>query len=134
MSASKGSCNTAILYIEDDALTRQSITQRLLRRGFQVVQAASGEEALELVKDGPVPGTVLLDLELPGIDGLETYRRLRQLSPGLAAVVCTANLAAPARHDLLEMGIPEQCMLIKPCVFQDILDALERASGDASPD
>lgn len=121
-----------ILYVEDDALTRRSIRQRLIRRGFAVLHAASGEEALAAVKGGAAPRVALLDLELPGIDGVETYRRLREVYPDLAAVVCSANLTAGARRILLEMGVPEHCLLTKPCAFQDILDALQRAGGNGS--
>jgi CheY-like chemotaxis protein len=126
------SSNSVILYVEDDALTRQSIAQLLLRRGFHVLQAASGEEALDLIDSGTVPTAMLLDLELPGIDGMETYRRVRQIHPALAAVVCTARLTAPLRRELSELGVAEDCQLSKPCVFREILDALRRAMGNAS--
>lgn len=132
MAVPKGNDGAVILYVEDDALTRQSIRQQLTRRGFAVLHAASGEEALAAVKEGPAPRIALLDVELPGIDGVETYRRLREAYPDLAAVVCSANLTAGVRRVLLEMGVPEHCLLTKPCTFRAILDALQCAGGNGS--
>lgn len=124
--------NGVVLYVEDDALMRASVAQLLLRRGYQVLQAASGEEALDLIKRGPVPTAMLLDLELPGMDGIETYRRLLRVQPALAAVVCSAQLTAAMRRDLSELGVADECLLSKPCEFDDVLRALRRASRAAS--
>ena len=91
----------ALLYVEDDAMVRQAIAGRLRRRGYEVIEATSGEEAVGLMAAHPRPGAVILDIDLPGIDGVETYRRLLAIHARLPAVVCSARSltagASPSR-------------------------------------
>lgn len=120
----------AILYVEDDALTRQTIAGRLRRRGFAVVEAPSDEEALDAAERSSNPTAGLLDVDLPGINGLETYRRLRALRPGLPAVVCSAWLPLGTRQPFRDLGVPEHCLLAKPCPFSELLAALQNVTSD----
>jgi|GEM_PF-2734824 len=119
-----GGSNVAILYVEDDALTRQAIAGRLRRRGHTIIEATSGEEALDLAGVLPRPAAALLDIDLPGLDGLETYRKLLELFPHLPAVVCSATLTAQRRESFHKLGIPDQYLLSKPCAFERILEAI----------
>ena len=115
----------AIIYVEDDELTRLTIAQRLRRRGLDVVDVESGEQAIEFaVRDCNFSGAIL-DVDLPGIDGVETYRRLRRLQPGLAAVVMSGALSADTRQSFLELGVPGACLLDKPCAFSRLQAALQ---------
>ncbi|WP_344037267.1 response regulator, partial [Saccharothrix xinjiangensis] len=66
----------SVLLVEDDAHIRQALGLALADEGFAVADAVSGEEALELLADAE-PDVVLLDLMLPGVDGLEVCRTLR---------------------------------------------------------
>jgi DNA-binding response OmpR family regulator len=69
--------STPIVLVADDSRTVLSmVTSRLERRGYEVVTAANGEDALQLARRR-VPTLVILDVEMPGIDGLEVTRRLR---------------------------------------------------------
>jgi two-component system cell cycle response regulator DivK len=65
-----------ILVVEDNALNFKLVRDVLEHAGYEVVGAGSGEECLEIAGDLP-PDLVLMDLQLPGIDGTETMRRLR---------------------------------------------------------
>jgi len=114
-----------ILYVEDDALTRQTIAGRLRRRGHTIIEATSGEEALQLVTTLPRPCVALLDIDLPGVDGLETYRKLLEMFPLLPAVVCSATLTDGRRSSFHKLGIPEERLLPKPCPFERILAAID---------
>jgi CheY-like chemotaxis protein len=119
-----------ILYVEDDELTRLTIAQRLRRRGLDVIDVGSGEQALDLAPNARNLSAALLDINLPGIDGVETYRRLRQLHPTLAAVVMSASLSADARQSLLDLGVPDRCLLGKPCQFSHLQGALQGIRGE----
>jgi len=116
----------AILYVEDDALTRQAIAGRLRRRGHTIIEATSGEEALDLAATTH-PCVALLDIDLPGVDGVETYRKLLEMFPRLPAVVCSATLTDGRRKSLQSLGIPDERLLSKPCPFERILAALDSA-------
>ena len=80
-----------VLLVDDHPLTREALAGLLEQHGFAVVgQAASGEEAIQLGRE-LLPELVLLDLSMPGMDGLEALPRLRAAAPGCEVVVLTAS-------------------------------------------
>ena len=121
-----------ILYVEDDDLTRERVAARLLRKGVVVIAAGSGEQALELCSDVPDVAIALLDLELPGMSGQETWHRLRARYPEIVGVVCSGEIDDQTRHELEQQGLRSDCCLCKPCRFDELLAALKRASPSKS--
>jgi signal transduction histidine kinase/ActR/RegA family two-component response regulator len=87
-----------VLVVDDDTLVRRSISRLVTRMGFEVVEASSGEQALDVYGNGPAPYFVLLDLEMPGIDGLEVLQRLRSLDPRARILVASGH-RQPAKED-----------------------------------
>ena len=87
-----------ILYVEDDELTRVAVSWHLSRAGFEVLGASSGEDALELAQQEPQVELVLLDIYLPGIDGVETARALRRTYPGVPLVITSGHLTPDMRR------------------------------------
>jgi DNA-binding NarL/FixJ family response regulator len=80
-----------ILVVDDHPLTREALAALLEQHGFAVVgQAADGEEAIDAAR-GLLPDLVLLDLSMPGMDGLQALPRLRAAAPGCEVVVLTAS-------------------------------------------
>jgi CheY-like chemotaxis protein len=131
----KPNCSSiVILYVEDDPLTLRSVTDRLRRHGVAVLAAETGEKALTLVEDHPALSAMLVDLHLPGIDGLETYARLKVSYPDLPVIVCSAHTEVPLLQRLRAMGVPEQSHLRKPCHFRDLLAAILKAAGPTKAD
>jgi DNA-binding NarL/FixJ family response regulator len=81
---------TRILIVDDHPLTREALSGLLAHNGFDVCgEAAGGEEAIGLAAQVQ-PDLVLLDLTMPGIDGLQAMPRLREAAPGASVVVLTA--------------------------------------------
>ena len=81
---------TKILLVEDETSIRKFIKINLEREGFDVYEAGSGEEGLDIAKEKQ-PDIVLLDIMLPGIDGFEVCDRLRASFPGLGIIMLTAK-------------------------------------------
>ncbi|MBI4538593.1 MAG: sigma-54-dependent Fis family transcriptional regulator [Gemmatimonadetes bacterium] len=79
-----------ILIVDDEANTRRMLRSLLESEGYRVREAATGEAALAAVQESE-PDVVLLDLALPGIDGLETLRRLAGQAPGLPVVMMSGR-------------------------------------------
>jgi DNA-binding NarL/FixJ family response regulator len=80
-----------VLVVDDHPLTREALAALLEQHGFAVVgRAADGEEAVEAAR-GLLPNLVLLDLSMPGLDGLGALPRLRAAAPGCEVVVLTAS-------------------------------------------
>jgi two-component system cell cycle response regulator DivK len=80
-----------ILVVEDNPLNLKLVRDVLQFAGYDVIGAQSGEEGLRVAEEDP-PDLVLMDLQLPGIDGTETLRRLREgsLGPRVPVVAVTA--------------------------------------------
>ena len=79
-----------VLVVDDEKLIRWSVAERLQRSGYEVVSAETGEQALELLS-GAAPDLVLLDVRLPGIDGVETLQRALSIHPELAVLMMSAH-------------------------------------------
>ena len=104
-----------LLIVDDDDLLRRSLAHNLTRANFQVKTAASAEAALELVSADP-PDLILMDIGLPGVDGLETLRLLRQQIP---LIFVTAR-SRPFDEALgLELGADDY--IVKPFEFEVLL-------------
>lgn len=85
-----------VLVVEDNAVNQLLAKSQLTRLGMQAVIVGSGEAALELLAKGDGPTIVLMDHQLPGIDGLETTRRLRQMEEGTGRRAVVISMTASA--------------------------------------
>jgi DNA-binding response OmpR family regulator len=79
-----------ILVVDDDALMRRSLAATLSQTGYVVETAATGENAIESIRR-KAPDLVLLDVGLPGMDGMETLRAMRRDDPNLAVILVTGR-------------------------------------------
>lgn len=95
-----------VLLVDDSRVARM-MTRKVIesqRPGWMVVEAATGEEALAALAAAR-PDFVVLDVNMPGIGGMETARRMRALAPGLPITLLTANIQDPVRHQAEELGV-----------------------------
>jgi two-component system OmpR family response regulator len=108
----------AILVVDDDAHIREVLEFALAREGYGVASCGSGEEALRRVKAGRVD-LVVLDLNLPGIDGLEVCRRLRALPSAVPVLMLTCRDEEVDRVLGLETGADDY--VAKPFAKRELL-------------
>jgi DNA-binding response OmpR family regulator len=113
-----------ILVVEDDAELSGLVSRRLREAGYGVRTAASGPEALEQV-EAQVPALVLLDVMLPGMDGLEVCRRLRAAHPLLYVIMLTARTSEMDRVVGLEAGADDY--VTKPFSLEEVLARVRSA-------
>lgn len=106
-----------ILVIEDETEIANYLRRGLVFEGFEVQIANDGYAGLEAARESP-PDLVVLDLMLPGIDGLEVARRLRTVSD-VPIIILTARDAVPDRVAGLESGADDY--LVKPFAFAELL-------------
>ena len=109
-----------ILIVEDDRRIRDMLRRGLIFEGYEVNTADDGEEALRLARES-MPDAVILDLMLPGIDGLEVCRRLRTVSD-IPIVMLTARDAVADRVTGLDAGADDY--IVKPFAFDELLARL----------
>jgi DNA-binding response OmpR family regulator len=106
-----------ILIIEDETEIARYLRRGLTLEGFEVDIAFEGQTGLALAREQP-PDLVVLDLMLPGIDGLEVARRLRAASD-VPIIILTARDSVPDRVTGLESGADDY--LVKPFAFEELL-------------
>ena len=114
-----------ILVVDNEAADRALLSQLLEPLGFELRQAASGHDCLDLLAAGLNPDVILLDLAMPGIDGWETLRRIRALDgPQPHVAIVSANAFDRALDHGL--GIATEDFFVKPVRHSELLDWLER--------
>jgi CheY-like chemotaxis protein len=111
-----------LLLTDNEEVDRTLLARRLEGLGFEVLQTASGEAALTLLKEIPVHA-VLMDLAMPGIDGWETIRTLRRLNLSDAPVAIVSANAFDKGLDN-DVGISAADFITKPVRFDELLDWL----------
>ena len=79
-----------ILVIDDDAEIRYSLSRVLSSRGYQVSEAPSGEQGVAMVKKGPFPDLIYLDIRMTGMSGLEALQHIRAANPKQLVILMTA--------------------------------------------
>jgi DNA-binding response OmpR family regulator len=107
-----------ILLVDDDVGILASLRRGLVLEGYQVSLAADGEAALRAVTE-QLPDLVILDVMLPGVDGFEVCRRLREVDDAIPIIMLTARDAVPDRIAGLEVGADDY--LVKPFAYGELL-------------
>jgi CheY-like chemotaxis protein len=89
--ASAVTAGSAVLFVDDEDALRTVVARVLRRRQFEVIEAADGAAAIEILQSNPAAiGIIVLDVTLPGICGPELFDELRRISPDVKIVVSTA--------------------------------------------
>jgi DNA-binding NtrC family response regulator len=112
-----------ILLIDDEELIRDNLAEYLTQEGFNVTACASGEEALEQAERRPY-AIALCDVQLPGMDGLETLDRLQQLSPETSVLLITAFATVENAVEAFQRGAHDY--LMKPILLDEVLGKIRR--------
>jgi two-component system response regulator AtoC len=113
-----------LLFIDDEATLRGLMAERLTERGFAVVEADSGERALELL-DQFAFDIVITDLRLPGIDGSRVIEAARERYPGIVAIVITGFGTVKDAVDAIKRGASD--FIAKPFQFDELIHVLQKA-------
>jgi two-component system catabolic regulation response regulator CreB len=115
-----------LLVVEDDESIRDAVTRLFVREGYLVLTAATGHDAMGLLR---TPATavdvVLLDIGLPDVSGADLCARMRQFFPNLPVVVCTGAASTEEIDELRRHRIAR--LLTKPVAFLELVEAVNSA-------
>jgi len=120
-----------ILAVDDDRAVREALRRTLTLAGYEVDLADDGEQALERIVQS-VPDAVVLDVGLPGIDGLEVCTRLRRLGNRVPILMLTARDAVADRIDGLDAGADDY--MVKPFDVGELKARLRALLRRANPE
>jgi len=112
---------TTILVVEDERTSRHAMAHLLRLNGYSTATTASGEEALRTLHRGPFPAFALVDLDLPGMNGLDLIGRLHAMNKDIYSILITAADEARVRAALQGRQV---VYLQKPVDFDHLLSLL----------
>jgi two-component system response regulator AtoC len=78
--------NTRILVVDDEHLIRWSLEQNLKKQGYDIMTAGTGEDALKMVREEQ-PDLILLDIQMPGINGLEVLEKVKEIDEDIVVIM-----------------------------------------------
>jgi two-component system response regulator AtoC len=118
-----------LLIVDDEPNVRRVLGTRLEQAGFTTTRAASGEQALDLVR-AQDPDLVITDLKMPGMDGMELLCRLQRAFPEIPVVMLTAHGTVDNAVAAMKRGACD--FITKPFDKQRVIELVTKALGQAS--
>lgn len=115
--------NAHVLVVDDEGAIRYSVSKTLQRVGYNVNEAASGEEALDIMKKQRYD-VVLTDIRMPGLTGVELLRKIKEVAPDAIVILMTGYASLGTAVEALRLGAHDY--LIKPSSSQDIRQSVAR--------
>ena len=124
-----------VLVVDDEPAIRRALRPPLVELGFQLSEASRGEEALQALRAGTYD-VVLLDVNMPGIGGIETLRRIRSFAPRLPVLMLTVRDQEEDKVEALDMGADDY--VTKPFSIRELIarirSAVRRVRAPARPE
>jgi len=113
-----------ILLVDDDESIQLLYQEELREAGYQVIAALNGEEALNLFRTNP-PDLVILDIQMPGLNGIEVLRQMKMIDAGIPVIICSAY--HEYQQDLGAWASDEY--VVKSSDISDLMAAISRFIG-----
>ena len=114
----------SVLLVDDEEQFLQVLSERLTNRGLRVSSVTSGEEAVALVENKNFDA-VVVDLAMPGIDGIETTKKIKEKRPDLEIIILTGHATVKAGIEAMKLGAED--FLEKPVDLNILLERIREA-------
>lgn len=116
---------TAVMLVDDEVPFVNTVTKRLSKRNLHVITAHSGFEALEKLDSGEMVDVVILDVKMPGLDGIETLREIKKAHPTIEVIMLTGH--ATVENGIQGMKLGAFDYLMKPCDIEQLVERIHEA-------
>lgn len=118
-----------VLLVDDEESFVETLAQRLELRGFHVLTASNGDAALEIVRKNLLD-VVVLDVLMPGKDGIETLREIKQVKPLVEVIMLTGHATVETAIEGMKLGAYDY--LMKPTGTEDLVAKINKAHARKS--
>ena len=115
-----------VMLVDDEAPFVETMAKRLEKRELIIETALSGQAALDLLKRKPDVDVVILDVKMPGMDGLETLQQIKMRYPLTEVIMLTAHATVESAIDGMKLGAFDY--LMKPCDVGHLMSKVEEAT------
>jgi two-component system OmpR family response regulator len=113
-----------ILVVDDEDDFRETIVKRLQKRKMKARGAASGEKALEIIKAQPFD-VVVLDVKMPGLDGIDTLREIKKSKPLIEVILLTGHASVESGIEGMKLGAYD--FVMKPANLEELIEKMRQA-------
>jgi DNA-binding NtrC family response regulator len=113
-----------VLVVDDEDDFRETIVKRLRKRNMTAQEAASGERALELIEAQPFD-VVVLDVKMPGLDGIDTLREIKKRKPLIEVILLTGHASMESGIEGIKLGAYDYVM--KPANLDELVEKMRQA-------
>jgi len=113
-----------VMLVDDEKDFLETLCKRLTKRKLDVISANSGQEAIEKIQEFPVD-VVVLDVRMPGMNGIETLKEIKRIKPSVEVIMLTAHADVQVAIEGMELGAFDY--LMKPMEIDDLLYKLQDA-------
>ena len=116
-----------IMLVDDEIPFVEAMTKRLTRRDLVVEQAFNGKDALEQLIDGSKTEVVILDVKMPGMDGIEALQAIKRKVPLVEVIMLTGHATVESAIEGMKMGAFDY--LLKPCDMDHLITKVSEAAA-----
>jgi len=116
-----------VMLVDDEVPFVETMTKRLSKRDLHIVSAFSGQEALERLDKTRNIEVVILDVKMPGMDGIEALKEIKKSHPLVEVVMLTADATVETAIEGMKLGAFDY--LMKPCDIEVLLSKVEEATA-----
>lgn len=114
-----------ILLIDDEEGFLGAMTRRLEKRGLKTITALSGQEGISILKDNPDVDVVILDVKMPGMDGIQVLKEIKRQFAVMEVIMLTAHGTLESAIEGMKLGAFDY--LMKPCEIDELMKKVEEA-------
>jgi len=115
-----------VMLVDDEVPFVETTTKRLTMRNIRITTAFSGKEALESLAKNRNIDVVILDVRMPGMDGIETLREIKKAYPLMEVIMLTGHATVESAIEGMKLGAYDY--LMKPCEIEQIVSKVEQAT------
>jgi DNA-binding NtrC family response regulator len=116
-----------VLLVDDEAPFVAALTRRLSKRDLDITAAFGGQEALDKLEKSVKYEVVILDVKMPGMDGIETLKRIKKSHPLVEVIMLTGHATVESAIEGMKLGAFDY--LMKPCDIDDLVSKVDEAAA-----
>jgi len=115
-----------IMLVDDEVDFVETMAKRLDKRNIKAIKAFSGEEGLETLKTNQMLDVIVLDVKMPGMDGVETLKEIKKAIPLTEVIMLTGHATVESAIEGMKRGAYDY--LMKPCDIEELVSKVEGAT------
>ncbi len=116
-----------VLLVDDETPFLETMTKRLAKRNLSVKSALSGQAALEVLDQNPSIDVIILDVKMPGMDGIEALKKIKSSHPLTEVIMLTAHATVESAIEGMKSGAFDY--LMKPCDMEQLMSKVQEATA-----